>query len=43
MDQLAEKFTMDRRNLERRFKKSTSNTVVEYIQRVKVEAAKRSL
>jgi transcriptional regulator GlxA family with amidase domain len=41
--QLADMFAMGRRNLERRFKKSTSNTVVEYIQRVKVEAAKRSL
>jgi transcriptional regulator GlxA family with amidase domain len=29
-----------RRNLERRFKKATSNTVSEYIQRVKIEAAK---
>jgi AraC-like DNA-binding protein len=29
-----------RRNLERRFKRATSNTVTEYIQRVKVEAAK---
>ena len=28
--------------LERRFKKATSNTVVEYIQRVKIEAAKKS-
>lgn len=43
VDQLADRFAMGRRNLERRFKKSTSNTVVEYIQRVKVEAAKRSL
>jgi len=31
---------LSRRNLERRFKKATANTVVEYIQRVKVEAAK---
>jgi len=43
VDQLADKFAMGRRNLERRFKKSTSNTVIEYIQRVKIEAAKRSL
>jgi YesN/AraC family two-component response regulator len=28
--------------LERRFKKATANTVVEYIQRVKIEAAKMS-
>jgi AraC-like DNA-binding protein len=34
---------LSRRNLERRFKKATSNTVVEYIQRVKIEAAKQSL
>ena len=34
---------MSRRNLERRFKKATSNTTVEYIQRVKIEVAKMSL
>ena len=34
---------LSRRNLERRFKKATSNSVVEYMQRVKVEAAKMSL
>src|SRR5690606_36485767 len=43
VDQLADRCAMGRRNLEQRFKKSTSNTVVEYIQRVKVEAAKQSL
>lgn len=32
-----------RRTLERRFKKATSNTVTEYMQRVKVEAAKKEL
>ena len=42
-DQLAYKFAMGKRNLERRFKKATSNTVAEYIQRVKIEAAKMSL
>ncbi|WP_439559631.1 helix-turn-helix domain-containing protein, partial [Dyadobacter sp.] len=31
-----------RRSFERRFKKATSNSVVEYIQRVKIEAAKKS-
>jgi AraC-like DNA-binding protein len=36
-------FAIGRRNLERRFKKATSNTVVEYIQRVKMEAAKMNL
>ncbi len=42
MDQLASMLALGRRNLERRFKKATSNTVLEYIQRVKVEAAKKS-
>ncbi len=42
VDQLADKFMMGRRSFERRFKKATNNTVVEYIQRVKIEAAKRS-
>lgn len=39
---LADKFAVGRRSFERRFKKATRNTVVEYIQRVKIEAAKRS-
>ena len=43
IDQLASMFALSRRNLERRFKKATSNTAVEYIQRVKIEAAKNSL
>ena len=43
VDQLASMFALGRRNLERRFKKATSNTVAEYIQRVKIEAAKMSL
>ncbi len=43
VDQLAGLLCLGRRNLERRFKKATSNTVVEYIQRVKMEAAKQSL
>jgi transcriptional regulator GlxA family with amidase domain len=43
VDQLASMLALGRRNLERRFKKATSNTVVEYIQRVKIEAAKMSL
>jgi len=43
VDQLADMTALSRRNLERRFKKATSNTVVEYIQRVKIEAAKMSL
>jgi hypothetical protein len=38
----ADKFAIGRRSFERRFKKATSNTGVEYKQRVKIEAAKRS-
>ena len=40
VEQLASTLALSRRNLERRFKKATANTVVEYIQRVKIEAAK---
>jgi transcriptional regulator GlxA family with amidase domain len=43
VDQLASMFALSRRALERRFKKATSNTVAEYMQRVKMEAAKMSL
>lgn len=43
VDDLADQFAISRRTLERRFKKATSNTITEYVQRVKVEAAKKSL
>jgi transcriptional regulator GlxA family with amidase domain len=43
VDQLAGLFLIGRRNFERRFKKATANTPVEYLQRVKIEAAKKSL
>lgn len=43
VEQLASMFALGRRNLERRFKKATSNSVIEYLQRVKVEAAKKRL
>ncbi len=43
VDQLASMLALSRRNLERRFKKATANSVVEYIQRVKIEVAKNSL
>lgn len=43
VDQLASMLALGRRNMERRFKKATANTVTEYIQRVKVEAAKKNL
>lgn len=43
VDQLADMLALGRRSLERRFKRATSNTVTEYIQRVKMEAAKKEL
>jgi transcriptional regulator GlxA family with amidase domain len=43
VDQLTDRFALSRRNFERRFKKATCNTVLEYIHRVKIEAAKMSL
>jgi transcriptional regulator GlxA family with amidase domain len=42
VDLLASKVLVGRRSFERRFKKATKNTVAQYIQRVKIEAAKRS-
>ena len=41
VEQLADLLALSRRNLERRFKKATGNTVAAYIQRVKIEAAKK--
>ncbi|HPH47858.1 MAG TPA: AraC family transcriptional regulator, partial [Chryseolinea sp.] len=43
VDELSQEFGIGRRTLERRFKKATNNTVVEYIQRVKIEASKKEL
>lgn len=43
VDELASMSFLSRRNFERRFKKATANTVLEYIQRVKIEAAKMNL
>jgi transcriptional regulator GlxA family with amidase domain len=43
VEDLALKFAIGKRNFERRFKKATNNTPVEYMQRVKIEAAKKSL
>ena len=43
VDELATMFAISRRNLERRFRKFTYNSVVEYIQRVRIEAAKMNL
>ncbi|MGC2235111.1 MAG: helix-turn-helix domain-containing protein [Pyrinomonadaceae bacterium] len=42
IDELSSECALSRRSLERRFKKATSNTVSQYIQRVKIEAAKKS-
>ncbi|QEC51205.1 AraC family transcriptional regulator with amidase-like domain [Anseongella ginsenosidimutans] len=43
VEDLALKYAIGRRHFERRFKKATNNTPVEYIQRVKIEAAKKLL
>ena len=43
VEELCDKIALNRRTFERRFKKATANTVVEYHQRVKVEAAKKQL
>jgi transcriptional regulator GlxA family with amidase domain len=40
--QIADMLALGRRNLERRFKQATGNTVMEYIQRVKMEVVKKS-
>ena len=42
VDEIASKLAIGRRSLERRFKSATGNSVLEYTQRVKIEAAKRS-
>jgi transcriptional regulator GlxA family with amidase domain len=43
VDELSEKFGLGRRTFERRFKAATYNSIIEYIQRVKIEAAKKQL
>jgi transcriptional regulator GlxA family with amidase domain len=42
VDELADKVAIGRRSFERRFKRATNNSVLEYIHRIKIEAAKRS-
>ena len=42
VDELSSECAISRRSLERKFKRATNNTVSEYIQRVKIEAAKKS-
>jgi transcriptional regulator GlxA family with amidase domain len=41
IEELAMKFAIGRRHFERRFRSATNNTPLEYIQRVKIEAAKK--
>lgn len=43
IENLASSLAIDRRNFDRRFKKATANTPAGYIQRIKIEAAKKSL
>ena len=43
VEELSSKFSVGRRNFDRRFIKATGNTPLQYSQRVKVEAAKKSL
>ena len=42
IDELANLVSLGRRSFERRFKLATNNSVLEYINRVKIESAKRS-
>ena len=43
VEDLSAKFAIGRRNFDRRFIKATSNTPLEYAQRVKIECAKKAL
>ncbi len=43
VEELAIKYAIGKRHFIRRFKKATNNTPIEYIQRVKIEAAKKHL
>ncbi len=43
VDQISDRFGVGRRTFERRFKAATYNSVIEYMQRVKIEAAKKQL
>lgn len=43
VEQLSARFSIGRRNFDRRFIKATGNTPIEYLQRLKIESAKKSL
>ncbi|MGN6398975.1 MAG: GlxA family transcriptional regulator [Flavisolibacter sp.] len=43
VDEMASMLGLSRRNLERRFRKVTYNSIVEYVQRVRIESAKLTL
>jgi transcriptional regulator GlxA family with amidase domain len=43
VDDVCKRYAVSRRTLERRFKQCTANSIAEYIQRVKVEFAKKHL
>lgn len=43
IEELATQHNLGRRTFERRFKKATNNSVIEYVQRVRIEAAKKAL
>ncbi len=42
VEEMSSKFSVGRRNFDRRFIKATGNTPVEYMQRVKIESAKKA-
>jgi|SRR5690606_26526000 len=42
IEQLSSKFPIGRRQFDRRFIKATGNTPIEYVQRVKIESAKKA-
>ncbi|MBO9632993.1 MAG: helix-turn-helix domain-containing protein [Chitinophagaceae bacterium] len=43
IESMAKEFAIVRRTLERRFRKATNNSIAEYIQRIKIEAAKKEI